>query len=81
MRYRTIVEKNESSLLQIIQAAESFNAGGFLESLRKRNLSTYEIDQLTDEIKEYQSKINREARALVKFSETFLISYATENNR
>lgn len=81
MRYRTIVEKNESSLLQIIQAAESFNAGGFLESLRKRNLSTYEIDQLTDEIKEYQSKINREARALVKFSETFLVSYATENNR
>jgi hypothetical protein len=48
MKYETIVEKNESSLLQIIQAAESFNAGGFLESLRKRNLSTYEIDQLPD---------------------------------
>ena len=50
MRYRTIVEKNESSLLQIIQAVESFNAGGFLESLRRRNLSTYEIDQMVDEV-------------------------------
>lgn len=80
MRYRTIVEKNESSLLQIIQAVESFNAGGFLESLRRRNLSTYEIDQLTDEVKEYQLKMNREVKALVKFSENFLDNYATENN-
>jgi len=81
MKYETIVEKNESSLLQIIQAAESFNAGGFLESLRKRNLSTYEIDQLTDEVREYQLKMNREVKALVKFSENFLDNYATENNR
>ena len=81
MKYKTIVEKNESSLLQIIQAAERFNAGGFLESLRKRNLSTYEIDQLTDEVKEYQLKMNREVKALVKFSEDFLDNYATENNR
>ena len=81
MRYSTIVEKNESSLLQIIKAVESFNVGGFLESLRKRNLSTYEIDQLADEVKEYQLKMNREVKALAKFSETFLSSYATENNR
>jgi len=46
MKYKTVVDKNESSLLQIIRAAESFNAGGFLESLRKRNLSTYEIARL-----------------------------------
>jgi hypothetical protein len=81
MRYRTIVEKNESSLLQIIQAVESFNAGGFLESLRRRNLSTYEIDQMVDEVRMHQIKMNREVKALVRFSETFLISYATENNR
>ena len=81
MKYKTIVDKNESSLLQIIRAAESFNAGGFLESLRKRNLSTYEIEQLTDEVREYQLKMNREVKALVRFSETFLSSYATENNR
>ena len=81
MKYKTIVDKNESSLLQIIKAAESFNAGGFLESLRKRNLSTYEIEQLTDEVREYQLKMNREVKALVRFSETFLSSYATENNR
>ena len=81
MKYKTIVDKNEGSLLQIIKAAESFNAGGFLESLRKRNLSTYEIEQLTDEVREYQLKMNREVKALVRFSETFLSSYATENNR
>ena len=81
MKYKTIVDKNESSLLLIIKAAESFNAGGFLESLRKRNLSTYEIEQLTDEVREYQLKMNREVKALVRFSETFLSSYATENNR
>jgi len=81
MRYRTIVEKNESSLLQIIQAVESFNIGGFLESLRRRNLSTYEIDQMADEVRMHQIKMNREVKALVRFSETFLISYATENNR
>ena len=81
MKYKTIVDKNEGSLLQIIKAAESFNAGGFLENLRKRNLSTYEIEQLTDEVREYQLKMNREVKALVRFSETFLSSYATENNR
>jgi len=81
MRYRTIVEKNESSLLQIIQAVESFNIGGFLESLRRRNLSTYEIDLMADEVRMHQIKMNREVKALVRFSETFLISYATENNR
>ena len=81
MRYRTIVEKNESSLLQIIQAVESFNAGGFLESLRRRNLSTYEIDQMVDEVRMHQIKMNREVKALVRFSETFLVNYATENNR
>lgn len=59
MKYKTIVDKNESSLLQIIRAAESFNAGGFLESLRKRNLSTYEIEQLTFEVREHQQKMNR----------------------
>ena len=81
MKYKTIVDKNEKSLLQIIQAAESFNAGGFLESLRKRNMSSYEIDQLDDEVREHQLKMNREVKALVKFSEHFLDSYATENNR
>lgn len=81
MKYKTVVDKNEKSLLQIIQAAESFNAGGFLESLRRRNLSTYEIDQLIDEVREYQLKMNREVKALVKFSEHFLDNFATSNNR
>lgn len=81
MKYNTIVDKNEKSLLQIIQAAESFNLGGFLESLRKRNLSSAQIEQLDDELAEHQLKMNREVKALVKFSETFLDSYATENNR
>lgn len=81
MKYNTIVDKNEKSLLQIIQAAESFNLGGFLESLRKRNLSSAQIEQLDDELAEHQLKMNREVKALVRFSETFLVNYATENNR
>ena len=81
MKYKTVVDKNEKSLLQIIQAAESFNAGGFLESLRKRNLSACEIEQMDDEVREHQLKMNREVKALVKFSEHFLDSYSTENNR
>ena len=81
MKYKTIVDKNEKSLLQIIQAAESFNAGGFLESLRKRNMSPSEIDQLDDEVREHQLKMNREVKALVRCSEHFLDSYASENNR
>ena len=60
MKYKTIVDKNEKSLLQIIQAAENFNLGGFLESLRKRNLSSAQIEQLDDELAEHQLKMNRE---------------------
>ena len=80
MRYSTIVEKNEATLLEIIEAVEQFEEDRFLATLSVRS-HPYDIQQTTQLVREYQAKMNREALALAKFSETFIHQYATDNNR
>lgn len=79
MRYKTIVEKTEDGLQEIISAVEQFEEDRFLASLSIRH-HPYDIQQATLMVREYQTKMNREVLALDKFSETFIREYATDNN-
>ena len=81
MKYATIVENNESGLNQIIRAAEKFEESRFLQGIQQRCYTAEDIQWATDRVREYQQKLNTEARALAYFSEHFLKQYATNNNQ
>lgn len=80
MRYNTIVEKDENNLQEIITAAEQFSEERFLEGIKMKRYNQYEIEKMIVVIREYQQKMNKECLALAKFSETFIQTYATDNN-
>ncbi len=81
MIYTTIVEKDEAGLEELIDAVSQFEEDRFLEGLRMRRYTQYDIQQATLRVREYQSKMNREVLALDRFSTTFIQEYATDNNR
>ena len=81
MQYSTIVDKDEQGLIQIIEAAKKFEEDRFLEGIHQRCYTAMDIQVATDRVREYQNKLNTEARALVYFSQTFLQQYATDNNK
>lgn len=81
MLYNTIVEKNDSGLMMIIDAAKKFDEDRFLEGIQQRCYTAADIQQLTDRLRGFQGLLNTEARALVAFSETFLQEFATDNNK
>lgn len=81
MRYNTIVEKDETNILKLISAAEQFSEERFLEGIKLKRYSLYDIQQTTIWVRERQQILNREYLALMKFSETFIKSYATDNNK
>ena len=71
MRYSTIVDKDERGLIKIIEAAQKFEEDRFLEGIRQRCYTAEDIQVAIDRIREYQAKLNTEARALVfSFSNT-----------
>ena len=81
MRYKTIVDKTEDGLQEIIDAVEQFEEDRFLASLSVRRHTSYGIQQTILMVREYQAKMNREVLALNRFSETFIQEYATDNNK
>lgn len=81
MRYKTIVDKSEDGLEEIIMAVKQFEEDRFLASLSVRRYTPYDIQLATLRVREYQAKMNREVLALNKFSETFIQEYATDNNK
>lgn len=81
MQYSTIVDKDQQGLIQIIEAAKKFEEDRFLEGIHQRCYTALDIQVATDRVREYQNKLNTEARALVYFSQTFLQQYATDNNK
>lgn len=81
MLYNTIVDKDEQGLLMILRAAEKFNEDRFLEGIHQRCYTAEDIQQAIDQVRAYQARLNTEARALVRFSHTFLKEYATDNNK
>lgn len=81
MRYSTIVEKDDKTLLEIIEMLEQFEKERFIAGLQMRHYSTFQIEQTLDMVRSYQSRLNMEARALSNFSESFIQQFATDNNK
>ena len=81
MRYSTIVEHDEQTLLEIISALEQFEEDRFIAGIQARKFSPYQIEQTLDMVRVYQLRINMEGRSLTKFSETFIQQFATDNNK
>ena len=81
MRYSTIVEKDDKTLVEIITALEQFEQDRFIAGIQARHYMKYDIEQALDMVTSYQSRMNVEARSLVRFSETFIRQFATDNNK
>lgn len=81
MRYSTIVEKDDKTLLEIIDALEQFEQDRFIAGIQARHYTKYDIEQALDMVTSYQSRMNVEARSLVRFAETFIQQFATDNNK
>ena len=81
MRYSTIVEKDDKTLLEIIDMLEQFEKDKFIAGLQMRHYSLFQIEQTLDMVRSYQARMNMEARALSKFSENFIQQFATDNNK
>ena len=80
MRFSTIVEKDDKALVEIIAALEQFEQDRFIAGIQARHYTKYDIEQALDMVVSYQSRVNVEARSLVRFSETFIQQFATDNN-
>lgn len=80
MRYSTIVERDDKTLVEIISALEQFEQDRFIAGIQARHYTKYDIEQSLDMVTSYQSRMNVEARSLVRFSETFIQQFATDNN-
>ena len=81
MRYSTIVEKDDKTLLEIIDALNQFEKDRFIAGIQARHYTKFQIEQTLDMVNSYQSRMNIEARSLVKFSEDFIQQFATDNNK
>ncbi len=77
----TIVEKDDSGLLMVLDALDELLEEKFIEGIRSKHRSLYEIEQTLEMVKIYQHRVNIEAKSVTKFSDTFIRSYATPNNK
>ena len=75
------IEKSEEGLEQLIAAANMFEENHYLEAIKQKKLSDYNILQLTEEVKLWHSRIRKESLKLASFSEHWIEDYATANNR
>ena len=81
MRYSTIVEQDDKTLLEIISALEHFEQSRFVAGIQARKYTSFQIEQTLDMVRVYQLRMNMEARSLTRFSETFIQQFATDNNK
>ena len=81
MRYSTIVEKDDKTLLEIIDALNQFEKDRFIAGIQARHYTKFQIEQTLDMVNSYQSRMNIEASSLVRFSEDFIQQFATDNNK
>ena len=77
----TIVEKDDSGLIMVLNALDGLLEEKFIEGIRSKHRTLYEIEQTHEMIKIYQHRVNIEAKAVTRFSESFIRSYATQNNK
>ncbi len=78
---KTIVEKDKSGLEGILALIQELLDTRFVEGIKCKHHTIYEIKQTTEMVKMKQHRLNIEAYAVAKFSETFIRSFATPNNK
>lgn len=81
MLYSTIVDKNEEGLMMIIEAAQKFEEGKYLNAIYDCHLTKANILAITEFVCENRSKLRREHIALAEFANNFNKNYATKNNK
>ena len=78
---RTIVEHDKSGLEMVLEALDELLQERFVEGIKNKHRTLYEIEQTTEMVKMYQHRVNIEAKSVVKFSENFIRQFATDNNQ
>lgn len=69
---RTIVEHDKSGLEMVLEALDELLQERFVEGIKNKHRTLYEIEQTTEMVKMYQHRVNIEAKSVVKFSENFI---------
>lgn len=80
MLYSTIVQRDETGLTQIYDAAREFEETNVLEAIIACRFDKKKVEQTLNLVRIYQSRLNIESMDLVTFSETFIEEYATDHN-
>lgn len=81
MKLNTIVEHDQSGLEMVLDAMKELLEEKFIEGIKNRHHTLFDITQMKEMIGIYQHRMNLEANAVAKFSETFIGSFATQNNK
>ena len=80
MLYSTVVQRDETGLNQIYEAARDFEEENVLEALIACNFNQKKVEQTLNLVRMYQLRLNNESMDLVEFSENFIEQYATDHN-
>lgn len=80
MLYSTIVQRDETGLKQIYEAALEFEEQNALEALISCKFDVKKTFQTLNIVRMYQARLNLESMELVEFSEHFIEEYATDHN-
>ncbi len=80
MLYSTIVQRDETGLNEIYEAAREFEEENVLEALLSCKFDTKKVVQTLNLVRIYQGRLNIESMDLVEFSEGFIEQYATDHN-
>ncbi len=78
---KTIVEKDKTGLEDILALIHELLETRFIEGIKCKHHTVYEIKQTTELVKMKQHRLNIEANSVAKFSKTFIRSFATQNNK
>lgn len=80
MLYSTIVQRDETGLDQIYDAAREFENENLMEALLSCKFDMKKVNQTLGLVRIYQNRLNLESMDLVEFSENFIEQYATDHN-
>lgn len=65
----------------VLDAMDELLQEKFIEGVKSKHRTIYEVKQTLEKVQEYQHRVNIEANALTRFSENFIRSFATSNNK
>lgn len=81
MLYSTVVQRDETGLTQIYEAAQELEDLNVLEAILTCKFDIRKVEQTLNLVRMYQARLNIESMELVAFSENFIEEYATDNNK